>query len=96
MAHSEHDDRVPSTSSELPIAEESVGQGNVQQEFVCDICGLTAPFETFSKNVPDRGVTKKIKYREKCYITRDPFHPPNERLPLVVGAPCSGKSIDQA
>ena len=71
-------------------AEESVNTGVIQNEFICEICGLVAPYEVFSSKPPERGVTKKIKYREKCYITKDPFRPPNERLPLVVGGQCSG------
>ena len=94
MEYTEHDDRVPSTSSGLTsAAEESVNTGDVQHEFVCDICGLTAPYEVFSSDPPQRGVTRKIKFREKCYSTKDPFRPPTDRLPLVVGAPCSGKLI---
>jgi hypothetical protein len=88
-----HDDRVAGTSvGAAPAAgEESVGTGKVLNEFCCDICGLTAPFEVFSTSPPTRGVTRKIRYREKCYSSMDTFRPPSDRLPMVVGAPCSGK-----
>jgi len=94
MEHSEHDDRIPTTSSGgINTAEESVNTGEVLNEFICDICGLTAPYETFSTDPPQRGITRKIKFREKCYSTKDPFRPPTDRLPLVIGAPCSGESF---
>ena len=47
------------------------------------------PQLVFSDEPPKRA-SRKIRYREKCYSLMDPFRPPNERLPLVIGAPCSG------
>ena len=58
-------------------------------EFKCSICELTAPYETFSDEAPKK-CSKKIRFREKCYSMLDPFRPPNQRLPLVVGGICSG------
>lgn len=93
MEMNEHDDRVPSTPADVQNSQESVNTGDVLNEFACQICGLTAPYESFSTTPPERGVTRKIKFREKCYSTRDPFRPPTDRLPLVIGAACSGMIV---
>ena len=58
-------------------------------EFKCTICQLTAPYEVFSTEPPKK-CSRKIRFREKCYSMLDPFRPPNQRLPLVVGGQCSG------
>lgn len=86
---SEHDDRVPLPTESKEAAENMVGTGRVLEEFSCEICGLEAPYEVFDDRPPKKGVTRTIRYREKCYIMQDPFRPQSERLPLVVGAPCS-------
>ena len=82
----EHDDRVPMTSSTggISTGDVSVAESDPLNEFVCSICDLVAPYEHFS-NLPPKRASKKIKFREECYSVMDPFRPPNQRLPLVVG-----------
>ena len=86
----EHDDRVPMTSSTggISTGDVSVAESDPLNEFVCSICDLVAPYEHFS-NLPPKRASKKIKFREECYSVMDPFRPPNQRLPLVVGGKCS-------
>lgn len=86
----EHDDRVPMTSSAggISTGDVSVAESDPLNEFVCSICDLVAPYEHFS-NLPPKRASKKIKFREECYSVMDPFRPPNQRLPLVVGGKCS-------
>jgi len=87
----EHDDRTPiiASNSGLQSGDVSVAVGKALNEFKCTICELTAPYEVFSTEPPKK-CSRKIRFREKCYSMLDPFRPPNQRLPLVVGGQCSG------
>ena len=54
----EHDDRVPQSSGINDASENLVGTGRVLDEFSCDICGMSAPYEVYDDKPPKRGVTK--------------------------------------
>lgn len=59
--------------------------------FQCSLCTLKEPYLYFGKQPP---FNTKIKFKENCYIMKDPFSPPNKYQFLILGSKCSVCSND--
>lgn len=67
------------------------------QQFACNVCGLTAPYEVFGTSLPSHNVDilqakderagTNIVFLEPVFLVSDPSA--GKRRPLAIGAECS-------
>ncbi|XP_018610503.2 cysteine-rich DPF motif domain-containing protein 1 [Scleropages formosus] len=59
--------------------------GGARSQFLCELCGLTAPFSYFGQKPPS---TRAVVFLEECFVMKDPFSPEKEKF-LILGSSCS-------
>ncbi|KAL4625067.1 cysteine-rich DPF motif domain-containing protein 1 [Arapaima gigas] len=64
---------------------ESASSAGGGTQFLCELCGITAPFSYYGQKPPG---TRAVVLLEECFLMKDPFRPEKEKF-LILGSSCS-------